>query len=238
MKRYKADILDISNLKFVAIGKVSFRTNKEWRIPHLHYMISELEKSQFQAICLETATYSSSNTIEDTAKKLVLNIIYDLNTLVKKSSDLDNIINITYTHHLDSYWKEYRKINFNLAKFGRNINKDIETNILKKIIEELFPAKLEEINDDIQEEINEIILINNIEDINNLLADSKNINKEIKRLNDFANLYNSRINIINDKINNINNKLLDILLNNSNDDANYSSFKIEELDIKKVPINV
>ncbi|WP_304332669.1 hypothetical protein [Brachyspira innocens] len=238
MKRYKADILDISNLKFVAIGKVSFRTNKEWCIPHLHYMISELEKSQFQAICLETATYSSSNTIEDTAKKLVLNIIYDLNTLVKKSSDLDNIINITYTHHLDSYWKEYRKINFNLAKFGRNINKDIETNILKKIIEELFPAKLEEINDDIQEEINEIILINNIEDINNLLADSKNINKEIKRLNDFANLYNSRINIINDKINNINNKLLDILLNNSNDDANYSSFKIEELDIKKVPINV
>lgn len=238
MKRYKADILDISNLKFVAIGKISFRTNKEWCIPHLHYMISELEKSQFQAICLETATYSSSNTIEDTAKKLVLNIIYDLNTLVKKSSDLDNIINITYTHHLDSYWKEYRKINFNLAKFGRNINKDIETNILKKIIEELFPAKLEEINDDIQEEINEIILINNIEDINNLLADSKNINKEIKRLNDFANLYNSRINIINDKINNINNKLLDILLNNSNDDANYSSFKIEELDIKKVPINV
>ena len=238
MKRYKADILDISNLKFVAIGKVSFRTNKEWCIPHLHYMISELEKSQFQAICLETATYSSSNTIEDTAKKLVLNIIYDLNTLVKKSSDLDNIINITYTHHLDSYWKEYRKINFNLAKFGRNINKDIETNILKKIIEELFPAKLEEINDDIQEEINEIILINNIEDINNLLADSKNINKEIKRLNDFANLYNSRINIINDKINDINNKLLDILLNNSNDDANYSSFKIEELDIKKVPINV
>ena len=238
MKRYKADMLAISNLQFVAIGKVSFRTNKEWCIPHLHYMISELEKSQFQAICLETATYSSSNTIEDTAKKLVLNIIYDLNTLVKKSSDLDNIINITYTHHLDSYWKEYRKINFNLAKFGRNINKDIETNILKKIIEELFPAKLEEINDDIQEEINEIILINNIEDINNLLADSKNINKEIKRLNDFANLYNSRINIINDKINNINNKLLDILLNNSNDDANYSSFKIEELDIKKVPINV
>ena len=54
----------------------------------------------------------------------------------------------------------------------------------------------------------------------------------------FANLYNSRIKIINDKINNINNKLLDILLNNSNDDANYSSFKIEELDIKKVPINV
>lgn len=238
MKRYKADILDINHLKFVAIGKVSFRTNKEWCIPHLHYMISELEKSKFQAICLETATYSSSNTIEDTAKKLVLNIIYDLNELVKKSSDLDNIINITYTHHLDSYWKEYRKINFTLAKFGKNINKNIETNILKKIIEELFPNKLEEINEDIQEEINEIIVIDNIEDINNLLTDSENINKEIKKLNNFANLYNSRIKIINDKINNINNKLLDILLNNSNDDANYSSFKIEELDIKKVPINV
>lgn len=238
MKRYKADILDISNLKFVAIGKVSFRTNKEWCIPHLHYMISQLDQSEFQAICLETATYSSSNTIEDTAKKLVLNIIYDLNSLVKKSSDLDNIINITYTHHLDSYWKEYRKINFNLAKLGKNISKNIETNILKKIIEELFPTKLEEINDDIQEEISEIIVIDSIEDINNLLIDSENINKEIKKLNEFANTYNNKVKIINDKINNINNKLLDILLNNSNDEAHYSSFRIEELDIKKVPVNV
>ncbi|WP_300717781.1 hypothetical protein, partial [uncultured Brachyspira sp.] len=180
MKRYTADILDISHLKFVAIGKISFRTNKEWSLPHLHYMISKFGKYEFQGICLETATYSSSNTIEDTAKKLVLNIIYDLNSLVKKSSDLDNIINITYSHHLDSYWKEYRRINFNLAKLGKNINKNTETSILKKIIEELFPNKLEEINDDIQEEINEIIVIDNIEDINKLLTDSKNINKEIK----------------------------------------------------------
>lgn len=142
MTIYKPEVLSVEHLNFVAIGKMSFSVKRNWSIPHLHYMINKIDDEHYEAICLETRTFASASSIEDVAKKIVLNIVEDINNDIKCPEDLDKIIEDIDTHFMDAYWKEYRKINFNLAKIGKDINTEMEKRI-KEEVEKEVKSKLE-----------------------------------------------------------------------------------------------
>lgn len=138
IKTYRPEILSIKHLHFVAIGKIRFKMiNQGWTIPHLHYMINKINDNLYEAMCLETRTFATSTTIEDVAKQINLNIFNYIKENIKKADDLDKIIENLDDHFLDSYWKEYRKINFYLAKKGRDINTSMEDKIRSEIEKEL-----------------------------------------------------------------------------------------------------
>lgn len=143
MTIYKADVLNVEHLNFVAIGKMSFSVKEDWSIPHLHYMINKIDNEHYEAICIETRTFASASSLEDAAKKIVLNIVEDINKNIKCPQDLDRIIENIDTHFMDAYWKEYRKINFNLAKIGKDINTEMEKRIKEEIEKEMKLKQLE-----------------------------------------------------------------------------------------------
>lgn len=143
MTIYKADVLNVEHLNFVAIGKMSFSVKEDWSIPHLHYMINKIDNEHYEAICIETRTFASASSLEDAAKKIVLNIVEDINKNIKCPQDLDKIIENIDTHFMDAYWKEYRKINFNLAKIGKDINTEMEKRIKEEIEKEMKLKQLE-----------------------------------------------------------------------------------------------
>ena len=143
MTIYKADVLNVEHLNFVAIGKMSFSVKEDWSIPHLHYMINKIDNEHYEAICIETRTFASASSLEDAAKKIVLNIVEDINKNIKCPQDLDKIIENIDTHFMDGYWKEYRKINFNLAKIGKDINTEMQKRIKEEIEKEIKLKQLE-----------------------------------------------------------------------------------------------
>ena len=151
------DVLSVKGLDFKAIGKIVFSTGeKTWNIPHLHYIINKARDGVYEAVCIELREFASGNTIAEVVENMGLHLLNYLNSNIKKSDDIDQLINCVDTNDMDEYWKEYRKIDFTLAKSKKDINSVLQDDI-RNSIEEKYKQQYEEQYQDLIKQLNNIL---------------------------------------------------------------------------------
>ncbi len=143
MLNREVEILSTEGLNFRAIGKITFKTAGRWSIPHLHFMINQADDGVYEAICIELQHFNSGKTIEESVKNMALHLLDFLSNNIQNESDIDKLIDCVDTNDMDDYWKQYRVIDFNLAKLGKDINSSLEEK-LKKDIEKEYAKKYQE----------------------------------------------------------------------------------------------
>lgn len=126
--------LSVYDLDFKAIGKIVLKNTEYWNIPHLHFMINQSKVDGiFEAICLELMFFNSGEDIKTSITNLITNILEYFDNNINCASDLDKLIDCVDTNAMDNYWKEYRKIDYELAKFGKDINNTLEKQIISEV---------------------------------------------------------------------------------------------------------
>lgn len=135
LKYDTVNILSVSDLKFKAIGKLVLKNIQDWNIPHLHFIVNEADDGIFEAICLELMLFNTGEDIKNSITNLVTNILEYFDNNIKVASDLNKLIECVDTNIMDNYWKQYRKIDCELAKFGKDINNTLEQQIINEVKE-------------------------------------------------------------------------------------------------------
>jgi hypothetical protein len=121
---------------FVGIGKMVFEKNAEWNIPHLHFMVDKTKSNNFEATLIEFGLVSWSESKEAVIKSLVLQThSYILNVMGKNG--FDDFINVVDSHTMDDYWRHYRKIEFTLARSGKDLSHEMDRHLIQAIKEML-----------------------------------------------------------------------------------------------------
>ncbi|WP_295156381.1 hypothetical protein [uncultured Brachyspira sp.] len=159
MSKYEnIKVLSVSHLDFKAVGKLVLKNTESWNIPHLHFMVNKADDGIFEAVCLELMLFNSGEDIKSSITNLVTNILEYFDNNINSAQDLDKYIICVDTNAMDNYWRHYRKIDGELAKFGKDINNTLE----KQIIEEVKEKYKNTFNDflkkyvDIQNKLNQV----------------------------------------------------------------------------------
>ena len=125
-------IVDVTDKNFVGIGKMIFDSNAEWSIPHLHFMVDKTSSGNYEATLLEFGLVSWSETLDNAIRSLVKQThSHILSGLDKKG--IDQFIDEVDNHVMDGYWKQYRKIDFSLAKFGKDLSHQTNSGSVKEM---------------------------------------------------------------------------------------------------------
>lgn len=146
----QCEVLSVNNLSFKAIGKIVLKSNSEWNIPHLHFMVNKSEDDIYEAICLELSFFDSGENIEEATVNLITNILSYFSNNVKSSSDMDKLIGNVDTNKMDMYWRKYRVFDYQLAKVGSDINSQLEKQIINKV-ENYYKNKIAEYENKIKQ---------------------------------------------------------------------------------------
>ncbi|MDR0503587.1 MAG: hypothetical protein LBH16_09750 [Treponema sp.] len=126
----------VERKNFVGIGKMVFEKNKEWNIPHLHFMVDETVSGNFEATLLEFGLVSWSETEEAVIKSLVRQTHVHI-LMVMDKSGFDGLIKNVDDHVMDDYWRHYRKIEFTMARSGKDLSHKLDNQIVRAIKEML-----------------------------------------------------------------------------------------------------
>jgi len=126
----------VSNKNFVGIGKMAFEKNKEWNIPHLHFMVDKTSSGNYEATLLEFGLISWSES-EETAIKSLIRQTHSHILMVIEKSGFDGLIKGVDEHVMDDYWREYRKIEFTMARSGNDLSNNMDKQIIQAIKEML-----------------------------------------------------------------------------------------------------
>jgi hypothetical protein len=129
--------------KFIGIGKIVFNNDAEWNIPHLHFMVDETTSGNYEATLLEFGLVSWSESKDEAIKSLILQTQSHIINVMEKAG-FDEFIMAVDNHLMDGYWKQYRKIEFTLARSGRDLSHELESRITKAI-QDFFNDKIKEI---------------------------------------------------------------------------------------------
>ena len=117
---------------FVGIGKIVFDTNAEWNIPHLHFMVDKTASGNFEATLLEFGLVAWSETqngaIQSLAKQTHTHILS-----VLERTGFDHFIREVNDHVMDGYWKNYRTIEFSLARIGKDLSHKLDRQLMQTI---------------------------------------------------------------------------------------------------------
>ena len=116
----------MENKQFVAIGKMMIDSlNTEWNIPHLHFIVNQTPSGLFEATNIELILDSSGNTIEEAVKSLSGLTIHYITTVMEKGCGYDEFIAKANSLAMEEYWREYRNIEFTLARKGKDLSHEI-----------------------------------------------------------------------------------------------------------------
>jgi len=97
-------------------------------------MVDRTTSGNYEATLLEFGFVSWAENKNEVIKSLVLQTqTYILNVMEK--SGFDEFIREVDSNLMDSYWKYYRKIEFTLAKSGRDLSHEMDRHIVQAIIE-------------------------------------------------------------------------------------------------------
>jgi hypothetical protein len=103
------------------IGKMVFKTKAEWNIPHLHFMADKTIAGNFEAALLEFGLVSWSETKDEAIKSLVKQTYSHILAVIERSG-FDQFIREVDDQVMDGYWRHYRKIEFYLARDGKDLS--------------------------------------------------------------------------------------------------------------------
>jgi len=136
IEKTETSFVPVNQKNFIGIGKVGFETNKEWNIPNLHFMVDKTASGNFEATLLEFGLISWSETEESAIKSLVRQAHSHILTVTEKSG-FDELIKSVDDHVMDDYWRLYRKIEFSLARNGKDLSHKLDNQIVQAIKEML-----------------------------------------------------------------------------------------------------
>ena len=124
--------VSVDKKKFVGIGKMVFDSNAEWNIPHLHFMVDRTVSGNYEATLLEFGLISWSENLNDSIKSLVKQTHSHILSVMEKAG-FDQFIREVDEHLMDEYWRQYRKIDFMLARKGMNLSHEMDSRFIRAI---------------------------------------------------------------------------------------------------------
>jgi hypothetical protein len=151
----------MENKKIVAIGKMMIESlNTEWNIPHLHFIVSQTPSGLFEATNIELILDSSGSTLEEAIKTLSGLTIHYITAVMEKGRGYDELIEKANSLVMEEYWREYRNIEFTLARKGKDLSHEIASKIntaIKTMLAEEIRQQIKEMAADAAK-----IIINNV----------------------------------------------------------------------------
>ncbi|MDR0475350.1 MAG: hypothetical protein LBH43_16970 [Treponema sp.] len=150
----------VDNKNFIGIGKIIFDSNAEWNIPILHFMVDKTVSGNYEATLLEFGLVSWSESLNDAIRCLVKQTHSHIFSVLLRTG-FEQLINEVDSHVMDGYWKHYRKIDFSLARIGKDLSHQINnesTKEMKAIISEERKNFLLDLSRDSAENIAENIV--------------------------------------------------------------------------------
>jgi len=122
----------VDEKNFVGIGKMTFESNAEWNIPHLHFMVDKTDSGYYEATLLEFCLVSWSENLNDSIKSLVRQTYSHILSVMEREG-FEQFIQDVDNHAMDGYWRRYRKIDFSLARNGKDLSHDIDSQFLRAL---------------------------------------------------------------------------------------------------------
>jgi len=122
----------VDNKNFVGIGKIIFDSNAEWNIPHLHFMVDKTASENYEATLLEFGLVSWSENLNGAIRSLVKQTHSHIFTVLLRTG-FDQLINEVDNHVMDEYWRQYRKIDFSLAREGKDLSHQMDNVSIKEM---------------------------------------------------------------------------------------------------------
>ncbi|GHV80507.1 hypothetical protein AGMMS49944_22980 [Spirochaetia bacterium] len=124
--------VQVNGKNFVGIGKMVFDSNADWNIPHLHFMVDKTTPGNFEATLLEFGLVSWSETQDGAITSLVKQTHSHI-LAVMKGEGFDRFIRTVDDHVMDGFWRNYRKIEFTLAREGRDLSHEMDSRLVRAI---------------------------------------------------------------------------------------------------------
>ena len=122
----------VDNKNFVGIGKMTFDSNAEWNIPHLHFMVDKTASGNYEATLLEFGLVSWSESLNGAIKSLVKQTHTHILSVIERAG-FEQFTREVDDQIMDGYWRNYRKIEFSLARDGRDLSHEMDSRFVRAI---------------------------------------------------------------------------------------------------------
>jgi len=120
----------MDNKHFVAIGKMTIdNLSTEWNVPDLHFIVNKTPSGLFEATNIEFILDSDGKTIEDAIEGLIGLTVHYITSVMEKGRGYDEFIEKINSLAMEEYWREYRNIEFSLARKRKDLSHDIANKI-------------------------------------------------------------------------------------------------------------
>ena len=122
----------VDTKNFVGIGKQVFDSDAEWNIPILHFMVDKTVSGNYEATLLEFGLVSWSENLNGAIRSLVKQTHSHIFTVLLRKG-FNQLINEVDNHVMDGYWRQYRKIDFGLAREGKDLSHQMDNVSIKEM---------------------------------------------------------------------------------------------------------
>jgi len=143
----------MDNKHFVAIGKMTIdNLNAEWNIPDLHFIVNKTTSGLFEATNIELILDSTGNSIEEAIEGLTGLTMHYITAVMEKGRGYDEFIEKVNSLAMEDYWREYRNIEFSLARNRKDLSHDIAKKVnaaIKNMLAEEITQQIKEVAVDV-----------------------------------------------------------------------------------------
>ena len=140
--------VDDGKRDFVGIGKIRIDTRTvTWNIPHLRFLVSRHD-GYFEAVCLEFGLVSTGDTQEESAKRLIEQVVYYIEAVINNGNGFTEFKDLALNAFMSSYWRAYQHIEFCLAESKKDLSHEFDNRIEKRItaaLQEKYDNRIKEL---------------------------------------------------------------------------------------------
>ena len=122
----------VDGKNFIGVGKMAFASNADWNIPHLHFMVDKTTSGNYEATLLEFGLVSWAEKATDSIVDLAKQTYFYILSVIEKAG-FDQLIEDVDDCVMEEYWRQYRKIEFSLARVGKDLSHDIDAQLMRAI---------------------------------------------------------------------------------------------------------
>jgi hypothetical protein len=120
----------MENKHFVAIGKMMIdNLGAKWNIPDLHFIVNRTPSGLFEATNIEFILDSCGGSLEEAVEGLSGLTIHYITVVMGKGHGYSEFIDKVNSLVMEDYWREYRNIEFSLAREGKDLSHDIANKV-------------------------------------------------------------------------------------------------------------
>jgi len=122
----------------VAIGKIICETlGVPWNIPHTHFIVNQTPSGLFEATNIEFVLDSVGASIDEVARILMRLTADYIKEVMIKGRGHDELIEMVDSDAMESYWREYRKVEVELSRTGQDMGHKLDRYYIEAVKETL-----------------------------------------------------------------------------------------------------